>query len=51
MEEERTPEQMHEADLAGIQSIINNYEIIVQQLKERLELLQRQFEAQRLRKF
>lgn len=50
-EDERTPEQMHAADLAGIQSIINGYEIEIQQLKERLEELQRQYEAQRVSKF
>lgn len=51
MEEEWTPEQIHASQLAGIQSIINGYEIEIQQLKERLEALQRQFEAQKLRKF
>jgi hypothetical protein len=51
MEEEWTEEQIHASQLAGIQSIINGYEIEIQQLKERLEALQRQFEAQRLRKF
>ena len=50
MEEEWTEEQIHASQLAGIQSIINGYEIEIQQLKERLEALQRQFEAQRLRK-
>jgi hypothetical protein len=51
MDEEWTEEQIHASQLAGIQSIINGYEIEIQQLKERLEALQRQFEAQRLRKF
>jgi predicted RNase H-like nuclease (RuvC/YqgF family) len=51
MEEEWTEEQIYASQLAGIQSIINGYEIEIQQLKERLEELQRQFEAQKLRKF
>ena len=51
MEDEWTEEQIHASQLAGIQSIINGYEIEIQQLKERLEELQRQYEAQRLRKF
>ena len=51
MDEEWTEEQIYASQLAGIQSIINGYEIEIQQLKERLEALQRQFEAQKLRKF
>ena len=51
MEDEWTEEQIYASQLAGIQSIINGYEIEIQQLKERLEELQRQYEAQRLRKF
>jgi len=51
MDEELTEEQIYASQLAGIQSIINGYEIEIQQLKERLEALQRQFEAQKLRNF
>jgi hypothetical protein len=51
MDEEWTEEQIYASQLAGIQSIINGYEIEIQQLKERLEALQRQFEAQKLGKF
>jgi len=51
MDEEWTEEQIHASQLAGIQSIINGYEIEIQQLKEQLELLRLQFEAQKLRKF
>jgi hypothetical protein len=51
MDEEWTEEQIYASQLAGIQSIINGYEIEIQQLKERLEALQRQFEAQKLPKF
>jgi len=51
MDEEWTEEQIYASQLAGIQSIINGYEIEIQQLKEQLEVLRLQFEAQRLRKF